>query len=110
MCPIRIAVQSQIRKIKIERLWIDQWDGSDDQCGLKDFDKNPRVTQYFEELDRHIFLEILDFRIGSRTVTQANSQALGRMAFDSLFDGKWALMPHGGVLPASASGYLPDEV
>ncbi|CAE7153856.1 unnamed protein product [Symbiodinium pilosum] len=110
MCPIRIAVQSQIRKIKIERLWIDQWDGSDDQCGLKDFDKNPRVTQYFEELDRHIFLEILDFRIGSRTVTQANSQALGRMAFDSLFDGKWALMPHGGVLPASASRYLPDEV
>ena len=90
MCPIRIAVQSQIRKIQIERLWVDQWDGSNDQCCVKDFKKNPRVTQFFHGL-KDAFLEICDFRIGDKVITEANAQSLGRIAFDKLFDSKWSL-------------------
>ena len=90
MCPIRIAVQSQIRNIKIERLWIDEWDRSEDRCGLKDFKKNSHVTKYFSDLEE-AFLEISDFRIGGDVVTEANAESLGRMTVDPLFHSKWCL-------------------
>ena len=91
MCPIRIAVQSQIRNIKIERLWIDEWDRSEDRCGLKDFKKNSHVTKYFSDL-KEAFLELSDFRIGGEVVTEANAESLGRMTVDPLFHSKWCLL------------------
>ncbi|CAE7022031.1 unnamed protein product [Symbiodinium sp. KB8] len=90
MCPIRIAVQSQIRNIKIERLWIDEWDRSEDRCGLKDFKKNSHVTKYFSDL-KEAFLELSDFRIGGEVVTEANAESLGRMTVDPLFHSKWLM-------------------
>ena len=91
MCPIRIFVQSKISKIKIERFHVDQWSGIDDQCDLRDFNKNPEVTQYFKDLQEP-FLEITDFKIGSEAVTSANAQSLGRMAFEPVFEGKWSVL------------------
>ena len=80
----------QIRNIKIERLWIDEWDRSEDRCGLKDFKKNSHVTKYFSDLEE-AFLEISDFRIGGDVVTEANAESLGRMTVDPLFHSKWCL-------------------
>eukprot|EP00913_Durusdinium_trenchii_P025218 g23674.t1 len=45
MCPIRIVVQSKIQKIKIENLFVEMWDGSEDQCTLRNFDKNLQLLK-----------------------------------------------------------------
>ncbi|CAK9022051.1 6-glucan-6-glucanohydrolase) (Endodextranase) [Durusdinium trenchii] len=95
MCPIRIVVQSKIQKIKIENLFVEMWDGSEDQCTLRNFDKNlqllkgnPHVTDYFKNIEES-FLEILNFRLGKEPVARSNAESLGRLNFDSGL--------HGGV-------------
>ncbi|CAK9022341.1 unnamed protein product [Durusdinium trenchii] len=92
MCPIRIVVQSKIQKIKIENLFVEMWDGSEDQCTLRNFDKNPHVTDYFKNIEES-FLEILNFRLGKEPVARSNAESLGRLNFDPFFTGKWSLIP-----------------
>lgn len=88
MCPMRIFVQSKVRKIKILGFTVETWDHSGDHCALQNFGKSDELTQHFKQLDG-VFLELADVSVGGEPLTGGNAASLLR--FDSVFEGNWSI-------------------
>ena len=63
-------------------LWVDEWDGTEDKCELKNFGtkldaRNANITQHFQDM-QGTFLEIADFRIGGEVAVFQEWGAGGR--------------------------------
>lgn len=92
MCPIRLSMQSKVQNIRIQDFSVEVWDGSGDKCMLKNFGKNQQVSEHFEQMSGgKVFLDIVNFKIGSQMVTFSNATTVARMEVDPIFEGKWSL-------------------